>query len=89
MANVTRRSFLWQTSVGAAAAGVVATAPSLFGRNDVPSVPVPQFSAAALSEPLVAYVRNAATGEVALLLGTREIIVRDAELVRRLLKAAG
>jgi hypothetical protein len=38
--------------------------------------------------PLVAYLRDVAVGEIGLLVGTREIIVRDRELVQRLLRAA-
>jgi hypothetical protein len=88
MANLTRRSFLWQTSAGAAAVGVLAVAPSVISRPNLPDVPAPRVTSAALSEPFVALVRNAAAGEIAVQVGTREIIVRDAELVARLLAAA-
>jgi hypothetical protein len=37
---------------------------------------------------MVAHVRNANTGEVALMVGTREIIYRDPGLVARLVGAA-
>ena len=88
MANLTRRNFLWQTSAGAAAVGVLAVAPSAISRPNLPDVPAPRVASAALSEPLVAFVRAAAAGEIALQVGTREIIVRDAELVERLFNAA-
>ncbi|HVS48140.1 MAG TPA: hypothetical protein VHJ99_04485 [Candidatus Dormibacteraeota bacterium] len=39
-------------------------------------------------EAMVAHVRNVTTGEVALLVGTREIIYRDPALVARLVGAA-
>jgi hypothetical protein len=45
-------------------------------------------AAGAVAGPLVAYVRNAATGEVTILHGTREIVVHDPELVKRLVHAA-
>jgi hypothetical protein len=38
--------------------------------------------------PLVAHVRDAATGEIGLYSGTREVILRDPELAGRLLRAA-
>lgn len=42
----------------------------------------------ASSEPVVAYVRDRAKGEVALFIGTREIIRRDPDLVARLLEGS-
>jgi hypothetical protein len=87
--NVNRRSFLWQSSAGAAVLAALAVAPARLNPNTLPAAPVAAISSEALAEPLVAYVRNVAAGEIALLIGTREVVVRDAELVRRLLKAAG
>ncbi|GAC1437036.1 MAG: hypothetical protein NVSMB65_11200 [Chloroflexota bacterium] len=89
MAKLTRRGFIRKTSAGAATLGALAAVPGL-----VDSVQAaPQSSAEALTPggphgPLVAHVRNVTTGEIALLVGTREIIVRDHDLVRRLVKAA-
>jgi len=88
MANVTRRSFLWQTSAGAAAIGALAVAPSALARQPRSNVPVPQLSLITSSEPFVAFVRDATLGELALHIGTREVVVRDPDLVARLLKAA-
>jgi len=39
--------------------------------------------------PMIAHVTDVAKGEVALLVGAREIIFRDLPLVTRLMKAAG
>jgi len=44
--------------------------------------------AAAFSGPMIAHVSDVATGEVALLVGAREIIFHDPQLVARLMKAA-
>ena len=89
MINVNRRSFLWHTSASAAAVALVAAAPAALSRHNVPSSPAIELSSQAMAEPLVAYVRNVAAGEIALLIGSREVVVRDVELARRLMKAAG
>ena len=39
--------------------------------------------------PLIAHVRDLATGEIGVFNGTREIVVRDPQLARRILRAAG
>ena len=39
-------------------------------------------------QPLVAYVRDAATGEVVVMFGANETVVRDPQLVARLMGAA-
>ena len=88
MVPVTRRGFLWQTSAGAAAVALLPGAATLGAVEATPRTWASP-AAAVLAEPLVAIVRNAAQGEIALLLGTREVLIRDAELVSRLVKAAG
>ena len=42
----------------------------------------------AAGEPLIAHVRDVQTGEIALLVGTDQVIHRDAELAARLYNAA-
>jgi hypothetical protein len=46
-----------------------------------------ELSTTTFSEPLVAHVSDLAAGEVTIMSGTREIILRDTDLVMRLLKA--
>jgi hypothetical protein len=46
-----------------------------------------ELSTTTFSEPLVAHVSNLATGELSIMSGTKEIILHDADLVMRLLKA--
>ncbi|MHB8621043.1 MAG: hypothetical protein ACYDAG_15970 [Chloroflexota bacterium] len=46
----------------------------------------PGILAAQSSEPLFAYVRNAAAGEITFMSGTREITRQDPELVARLFR---
>ncbi len=85
MADLTRGGFIKKTSAGAATLGALAVAPGLVTAAQA----APEAHAAsASSESLVAHVRNVATGEIALLVGTREIVIHDHALVRRLIKAA-
>lgn len=84
MAKLTRRDVIKKTSAGAAALGALAVVPGL----TTAQAATPEHATTAGHEPLIAYVRDRARGEVALLVGTREIITHDPELVRRLLKAA-
>jgi hypothetical protein len=46
-----------------------------------------ELSATTFSESVVAHVSDIASGEVTIMSGTKEIILRDADLVLRLLKA--
>jgi len=43
--------------------------------------------AAALTEPLVAHVKDLATGEISLFQGEREILIRNPSLARQILSA--
>jgi|SRR5882724_2865334 len=87
MAKLTRRGFIKYTSVGVGTAGVLVGVLAAQSRlvedaqakkQEVPTAMHPEAS--------VVYIRNRATGEVGLLVGTREIVYRDPELVQRLLK---
>ena len=84
--GVTRLSFI-KTSAGVAAGmaavGVpaVASAKEEGGVETDPSTPTPP-------EPVTAYVRDPARGEVTVLAGTREKTYKDRALVKRLMKAA-
>ena len=89
MAKLTRRRLLYQTSLGAAAVGVLPAASRLAAiespaASEAAAVEAP---ASALAEPLVAYIHTADQGALTLLVGTRELVVRDAELISRLIKA--
>ena len=39
-------------------------------------------------EPMTAYVRDASTGEIAVMVGHREVVTKDPQLIRRLQRAA-
>ena len=89
-AGVDRRTFL-QVSAGAAA-GIAATAggPALAAAalGGATAAVVSETSGATPSEPVMAYVRDAARGEVTVLSGMRETTYRDPALAKRLLDAA-
>lgn len=89
MNKVTRRGFI-HTSVGAAtglaAAGALGAAPQLAGALVKPNRTTPLAKGA--EQPMVAYVRDASRGEIALMVGDREVNYHDSEVVARLIKAA-
>jgi hypothetical protein len=99
MPGISRRTLLKQTSAGAAALGALFAAPRVIGSEPhaVASSPAAGGSAAVAaaagtslrgsSEPVVAYIRDSASGEIAIFSGTREIVLHDAALVSRLLQA--
>ena len=83
-----RRTFLKRAAAALTAVGVLVTTPVWMlksSRGDAASAR-PGKGEAALSEPLVAYVRNAARGEVVLLVGTKEVVRRDPELASLLVR---
>jgi hypothetical protein len=88
MAKVTRRTFL-STTVGAAggvaAMGLIAGPGTLVeaAQNVADASDGPMSS-----EPMTAYVRDAATGEISVMVGHREVVARDPQLIRRLQRAA-
>ena len=88
MTDLNRRLFIKQTSVGAATLGLLSSLPALAAISDSPQATKPEVPAAAFSGPMIAHVSNIATGEVALLVGAREIIFHDPEFVAPLMKAA-
>jgi hypothetical protein len=83
MSNTSRRRFLGVAGAGAAAAGVSVAVPG------AASAAVTPRSGVAGREPVVAYVEDAPSGRVTLMVGEREVVVHDPDLVRRLLDAAG
>jgi hypothetical protein len=87
MAKVTRRTFL-STTVGAA--GGVAAMGLIAGPGTL--VEAAQKVAEAgdgpvSNEPMTAYVRDAATGEILVMVGHREVVTKDPQLIRRLQRA--
>ena len=92
MAKLTRRDFIGQTTASVATIGVLATVPTPAAAPEMTDVvasdtAAAELSATTFSEAVVAHVSNLASGEITIMSGTKEIIVRDTELVMRLLKA--
>lgn len=88
MAELTRRGFIKNTSAGAAAVGAIAVAPSLAAAHPLLGKQEADLHAGALRGALAAHVADVTKGEITLLVGTREIVVHDSDLVMRLVKAA-
>ena len=92
MAKLTRRTLIKQTSVGAigvAAVGVLAAVPHLASAAPAAEHTVKEQSDTASSGPMVVHVRNFSTGEIGVMYGEKEVVLRDPALVTRLLRAAG
>lgn len=88
MAELSRRTVLKNGSLG-----LVAGVAALSGIGKVMSIPAlsaaegePDLSA--VGSDVVAHVANASTGDVAIMVGTSEVLHRDPQLVGRLLAAA-
>ncbi len=84
MSDATRRTFLAVAGTGATAAAAVVAAP---GASAAPtSVAADRHEDA--GHPLVAQVQDPASGRLTIMYGEEEVIVHDADLVRRLTRAA-
>ncbi len=88
MAGLSRKSFIEHASVGAAAAAALVTVPGYTFARETAHANAAGARTAAHAGPILAHVRNAATGEIAVLFGTREVIIHDREVAARLLRAA-
>jgi len=83
MTRTSRRTILKSAAAGAAAIGLVGASRGLAGSSSTT-----KGSIGTSSEPLVAYVSDARRGEIVVMVGTREIVRRDAGLVARLVAIA-
>ena len=92
-----RRSFLAQTSVGVAAAGVAGSgllAATTTAASAAPASTATATTGAAAAAahaaagPMLVRIKNAATGEVGVFIGTKEIVLHDPVLVSKVLAAA-
>jgi hypothetical protein len=88
LASLTRRGFIGAASMGAATVGVLGSVPGMsLLSNGSAEVDTGEVPAAAVAEPLVAQVRDFSTGEISIMSGMREVIIRDPQIVARLLKS--
>ncbi|HEY7044432.1 MAG TPA: hypothetical protein VH419_12250 [Nocardioidaceae bacterium] len=81
MSDSTRRGFLALVGAGAATAATAAAAPGSLAADDW----APKITS---HRPLVAYVTDPSKGRVSVMVGEREVVVHDRDLVARLLRAA-
>jgi hypothetical protein len=92
MGDLSRRTFLTRTGAAVAVAGVVTSVPiaAKFASADADDLETAGAldTAASLSEPIVAHVRNLKTGEISLFSGTRHVTVHDPRLAARLVRAS-
>jgi hypothetical protein len=86
MNDSTRRGFLVMVGTGAATAAAAAVAPAALADDDHRQDEGTRVSS---REPLVAHVTDPRQGDVALMVGEREVVVHDRDLVARLVDAAG
>jgi len=81
MSDTSRRTFLAVAGAGAAAGTVAATTGMAFAET--------RRTADSATRPVVAFVRDHRSSELQLMVGEREVIVHDRDLVNRILNAAG
>ena len=85
--TVSRRTFLSRGSVGLTL-GALAMVPGAAAILKLPAPPVTAGAQAGLTEPLVAHVRDVTSGEIVLMAGTTQVVVRDVDLAGRMYAAA-
>ena len=78
MNDATRRTFLVAAGAGAAAVGVAAVVPA------AASAATTHGSVTPSGEPLVAYISDASTGELTVMVGEREVQIKNPSLVSQL-----
>ena len=90
MVELTRRTFLTHASIGVAAGAVTGglTALPRLARDPSEAVDAPTSAATESVEGLIVHVRDAQTGDIALMAGTREVVRRDPSLAARLARLA-
>ena len=96
MGPLSRRGFLGKGSMTMAAAGLMASAPvgaitTLLGSGEAPALEGETTDLTELGSvvdgPVVAHIRDLATGEISVFTGEREVVIRDASVAARLLRA--
>jgi hypothetical protein len=83
MSDTSRRNFLAVAGAGAAAAGTVGLTGGSAAAGETRRTP------GSARETVVAYVKDHDSSELRLMVGEREVVVHDRDLVNRILNAAG
>ena len=87
MTNLTRRSFLQRTPVTAATLAVLPAIPALAATGRQPKAAALRSSSMGPNS-MVIHVNDVATGAMTLLVGAREVVLRDPRLVAYFVEAA-
>ncbi|MGA7173043.1 MAG: twin-arginine translocation signal domain-containing protein [Candidatus Dormiibacterota bacterium] len=90
MNRVSRRTFLRQASLGAAAVGVATTVPSFLrpgSKSTGKSAAVRPMGRVTQDGPLVAHIDDVNTGEITVMVGTRQVTLQNDQIARQLLGA--
>ena len=88
MKDLTRRRFLTHSSIGVALAGAVALVPGVATAMKLPAKARSGAHTANTNGPVIAHVRDLASGEIAMFVGSERFIISDRELAVRLHAAA-
>ena len=99
--SLNRRAFLQRSALGAAVIGFAGSVPGLSGllaagESEAPAIEGGaaadatelEGDAGAVSEPVVAHVKDLSTGEISLYQGEREVVLHNPALARLLTSAA-
>jgi hypothetical protein len=84
--KLTRRSLLQQTPLRAAALSLLPAMPALAAIRHSPPAAAPRLAATSATS-MVVHVKDVASGEMTLLVGAREIVFRDPQIVACLIEA--
>ena len=87
MDPVSRRSFLVRSSAGVAGAAAVGAGGIAAMAGAAGAAPLTEEELGELDETVMVSVRDAAAGEVAILVGDREVVFTDRSLVANVLRA--
>ena len=88
MDPVSRRSFLVRSSAGVAGAAAVAGGGIVAMTGVAGAAPLTEEELGELDQPVMLSIRDAAAGEVAVLVGDREVLFTDRSLVANVLRAS-
>jgi len=91
MTASSRRTFIRQASTGGTALGLAAVSPVLLGAASARAngrTPAAATSGPTHQGPFVAYVKDAKAGEIAVMVGEREVVHHDKDLATRLAQVA-
>lgn len=87
MTKLTRRSFLQQTPINAATLSLLPALRALAAIRHSPEAAAPRLSASSPGS-MVIHVNDVAAGEMTVLAGAREVVIRDPQIVVYFIEAA-